>query len=187
MKSLALRGTCLAVFGALTVGLGAAFGLDLDHVALLGVALGGVLGFLPDRALSWRIGGFVAGFAVAWAAYAMRASILPDTSSGRAVAIFGVLMVLVALTLVTRANLPIWSLLVGSAAMAGAYEQTYTASPTLFLTESPVAATTVLLAAAFGVIGSIVISGDKSTERQSVLGPRMYAGAVAVSGKKSVA
>jgi hypothetical protein len=96
-------------------------------------------------------------------------------------------MVLVALTLVTRANLPIWSLLVGSAAMAGAYEQTYTASPTLFLTESPVAATTVLLAAAFGVIGSIVISGDKSTERQSVFGPGMYAGTDAVSGKKSVA
>ena len=143
VKSLVLRGLCLAVLGALTVGLGATFGLDLDQVALLGVALGGVVGLVPDRASGlanrrlrrpaspWpgrrtpRVRGF-----------------LPDTSSGRAVATFGVLMVLVALALATRANLPLWSMLVGSAAMAGAYEETYTAFPSpMFMTDSPVAAT----------------------------------------------
>lgn len=182
-----MRGLCLAILGALTVGIGQTFGLDLDQVALLGVALGGVVGLVQDRTLGWRIGGFVVGFAVVWAAYAMRAGVLPDTSGGRAVAIFGVLMVLVALSLLTRANLPLWSMLVGSAAMVGAYEVTYTASSPTFMTDSPVAATSVLLASAIGVIGSVIVSGDESTDPHSTLEPRRDdADPVEVSDKETV-
>ena len=187
MNSVAVKGLCLALFGALTIGFGHLFGLDLDQVALLGVALGGVVGLVPDRTLTWRIGGFLVGFAVAWAGYAMRAGMLPDTAAGRAVVVFGVLVVLVAVAAVSAENVPLWAMLVGSAAMVGAYEQTYAASPSLFLTDSPTAATTVLLAAALGVAGSMLI-GEPAEKRQSVLGQRrQYTGPTAVETKGSVA
>lgn len=187
MNSLALRGVCLALFGAMTIGFGHLFGLDLDQVALLGVALGGVVGLVPDRSLTWRIAGFIAGFAAAWVGYALRASLLPDAAAGRAVAVFVVLAALVAVAVVSRERLPLWSMLVGSAALVGAYEQTYTAAPSLFLTDSPTAATTVLLAAALGVTGSVLVRGEPSAPRESVLGPRGYGGPAAVDNQESVA
>ena len=159
MKSLAIRGALLALFGSLTVALGHLLGLDLEHVALLGAALGGVIGLTPDRSLAERIAGFGAGFGVAWVVYGLRASVLPDTASGRGVAVFLVLIVLTAITVITVGRVPLWSMLVGTAAMVGAYEETYTASPSLFLADSPIAATTILLAAALGVIGSMIV-GD---------------------------
>lgn len=186
MNSRAVRGVCLALFGALTIGFGHLSGLDLDQVALLGVALGGVVGLVPDRSVTWRIAGFLAGFGVAWAGYGVRAGMLPDTAAGRAVAVFVVLIVLVAIAVASREHLPLWAMLVGSAGMVGAYEQTYAASPSLFLTDSPTAATTVLLAAALGVTGTMLVSGDTSA-RESVLGQRRYAGPVAVDSKESVA
>jgi hypothetical protein len=186
MNSVAVKGLCLALFGALTIGFGHLFGLDLDQVALLGVALGGVVGLVPDRTLTWRIGGFLVGFAAAWAGYAARAGMLPDMAAGRAVAVFAVLVVLVAVAVVSGEHVPLWAMLVGSAAMVGAYEQTYAASPSLFLTDSPTAATTVLLAAALGVTGSMLV-GDPTEERQSVLRPRRYSRPTAVDTKGSVA
>lgn len=187
MNSVAVKGLCLALFGALTIGFGHLFGLDLDQVALLGVALGGVVGLVPDRTLTWRIGGFLVGFAVAWVGYALRAGMLPDTAAGRAVTVFGVIVVLVVVAAVSGERVPLWAMLVGSAALVGAYEQTYAASPSLFLTDSPTAATTVLLAAALGVTGSMLI-GEPAEERQSVLRQRRrYTGPTAVDSKGSVA
>jgi hypothetical protein len=187
MNSVAVKGLCLALFGALTIGFGHLFGLDLDQVALLGVALGGVEGQVPDRTLTRRIGGFLVGFAVAWVGYAMRAGMLPDTAAGRAVTVFGVIVVLVAVAAVSAEHVPLWAMLVGSAAMVGAYEQTYAASPSLFLSDSPTAATTVLLAVALGVTGSMLI-GEPAEKRESVLRTRRrYTGPKAVDSTESVA
>ena len=49
MRKSLLSGCLLAVFAALVVGLGQLLGLDLQHVALLGAALGGILGLVPHR------------------------------------------------------------------------------------------------------------------------------------------
>ena len=88
MRNNIVGGVALAVVAALVVGLGQVLGLDLQHVALIGAALGGVLGLVPDRTPAERIGGFLVGFVVAWAGFAIRAAVLPDTASGRAVAAF---------------------------------------------------------------------------------------------------
>lgn len=154
MNSLFVRGFVLALFGAMTVLFGRALALDLDQVALLGVALGAVIGLVPDQPIINRIGGFAIGFALAWVGYAVRAAVLPDVPMGRAVAVFGVVAVAGVLVGLTAGRLPLWSALIGAAAMVGAYEQTYAASPSLFTTDSPTAATTVLLASAMGVLGS---------------------------------
>jgi hypothetical protein len=166
MRNNVIGGFVLAVVAALIVGLGQVLGMDLQHVALIGAALGGVLGLVPDRSPGERIGGFLVGFVVAWAGFAVRAAVLPDSASGRAVAAFLVIaacLVIAAAMGATPVRLPLWSMLVGVAAIVGAYEETYTNAPSQFLSESPTAATTVLLAVSLGYLAT------------SVLGPQVQA------------
>lgn len=152
MRQTLIGGALLAIAIALLVVLGEAFGLDLQHIALLGALLGAVLGLIPDRSSGERLLGFGVGFVVAWIGYLLRAALFPDTPTGRAVAAFIIVGVCVGIAtiVVGRFSLPLWSLFVGVAAMVGAYEETYTAMPTRVLEESPSAATAVLLAAAVG-------------------------------------
>lgn len=165
MNTRVIKGAVLALFGALTIGLGHLFGLDLDQVALLGVALGAVIGLVPDRSLTERLIGFAIGFALAWIGYGVRAAMLPDTATGRAVAVFAVIIIAMLVVLATGSRIPLWSTLVGAAALVGAYEQTYADSPSLFLSDSPTAATTVLLACAMGVVGSVLLGEDIAGSR----------------------
>ena len=161
-------GLVLAVMAALVVGLGEFLGLDLQHVALLGAALGGVIGLVPDRAPWERIVGFAVGFVFAWIGFAVRAAVLPDSSGGRAVAAF---LVLAASawwsSAATLTRLPLWSMLVGAAAIVGAYEETYTNAPSQFVHESPTAATTVLLAAALGYLATAFLGPQIAVSRRA--------------------
>jgi len=133
-------------------------GSELEHVALLGAALGGVIGLVPADPPLGKLGGFALGFAMSWIAFAIRAAVLPDSTTGRAVAAFLVIAICGAAAAVSAGRVPLWSSLVGAAAMVGAYETAYSSSPSTFLTTSPAAATTVLLAAGFGYIGTTVIT-----------------------------
>lgn len=167
MNSRVIKGIVLALFGALTIAFGHLLGLDLDQVALLGVTLGGVIGLVPDRTLGQRIAGFAIGFVLAWAGYAVRAGMLPDIAAARALVVFGVIAVAMLIVVATGSRIPLWSTLVGAAAMVGAYEQTYAASPSLFVTDSPTAATTVLFAVAMGVLGSVLLGEEVVEAREA--------------------
>src|SRR3954447_13424142 len=83
-----VTGLCLAAFAAVVIALSSLLGLDLEHVALLGAALGGVLGLVPHRPGWGKVAGFLAGFLLAWLGFALRAALLPDSSAGRAGAAF---------------------------------------------------------------------------------------------------
>jgi hypothetical protein len=150
-----LSGTALALCAAFVVLLGG--GSDLEHVALLGAALGGVIGLVPYDPPLGKLGGFFLGFFLAWIAYGVRAALLPDTAAGRAVAAFLVILVCGLVAAVTAGKVPLWSALVGAAAIVGSYELPFTDSPPQFMVTSPPAATTVLLAAGFGYIVTTLI------------------------------
>lgn len=153
-----VAGLVLAVVATLAVTFGDALGLDLESAALVGAACGGVLGLVSDRGPWARLGGFMLGLIIAWAGYGLRAAVLPDTSGGRAIATFLVLALCVALSAATLARLPLWSFLVGVAAMAGAYETTFMISPPDFIKQSTTAATTVLVMVAIGFASTVVFS-----------------------------
>jgi hypothetical protein len=140
MRKSLLSGCLLAVFAALIVWLGQLLGLDLQHVALLGAALGGVLGLVPHQHGWGKLGGFAVGFVVAWLGFALRAAVLPDAASGRAVAAFLVILVCVVASAASRERLPLWSTLIGAVAIVAAYEESYTNSPSDFLNDSLAAA-----------------------------------------------
>ena len=63
----------------------------------------------------------------AWIGYAVRAGFLPDTAGGRAAAVGLVILLCVGITAATVEPPPLWSTLLGTAALAGAYEFTYAA------------------------------------------------------------
>jgi hypothetical protein len=162
MRRALVSGFLLAVAAALIVLLGGFLGDDLEHFALLGAALGGVIGLVPHRSAGGKLAGFGVGFALAWIGFALRAAVLPDAPSGRAVAAFLVIVLCVAVCSVSSGRVPLWSALVGAAAIVGAYEATYTNSPTQFLSDSPTAATTVLVAAGLGYLATNLVAESLS-------------------------
>ncbi|NYG08355.1 hypothetical protein BJ986_002842 [Phycicoccus badiiscoriae] len=164
MRRSLIAGLVLAVFAALIIGLGQLLGLDLEHVALMGAALGGVLGLVPHSLPLGRLGGFAVGFVLAWIGFALRAAVLPDTASGRAVAAFIVVAAIAVACSVSAGRLPLWSGLLGAAAIVGAYEETYTNAPSQFLQESPTAGTTVLFAVALGFLATSLLGESLRSE-----------------------
>ena len=82
----------------------------------------------------------------------------PDSSAGRAVAAFVVVALVAVVTAASRGRLPLWSGLVGAASIVGAYESVYTNAPSQFLSESPAAATTVLLAVGLGYLATNLLA-----------------------------
>lgn len=129
MRKSLLAGVVLAVAAMLVVAMSAALELDLESTALLGVALGAVVALVPDRSPLVRLAGFAAGVVISWLGYVARAALLPDTASGRAVAVGIVVLLCVGVTAATMNRVPLWSVLLGTAGFAGAYEFTFAAAP----------------------------------------------------------
>jgi hypothetical protein len=161
MTSVRLRtcaaGGALALAAGLLADQGSVLGADLPHTALLGAALGAVVGLVPDRTVVGRTGGFLIGFGAAWLGYALRAGVLPDIPLGRAIAAVVVVLAITAAAALSNGRLPLWSGLVGTGALLGAYETTFVTTPTTFLVDSTTAATTVLVSAALGLLVATVV------------------------------
>ena len=162
-----MAGGALALAALVGVVLGDALGWDVDSTILLGVAVGGVLAIVAAGGVFWRLLGFGIGFVVAWASYPIRAGFLPDSSSGRAVAAVLVLLIVTGLIALTFGRTPLWSGLLGVAAMVGAYEAAFTASPPDVLSTSPTWATSILLSAALGFAAGVWFApGDEEEDME---------------------
>lgn len=160
MRKTLLAGLVLAVATLVVVWLSRTFGLELESAALLGVAVGAVVALVPDRTLVWRLAGFAGGVGAAWVGYLLRAGYLPDSTAGRAV----VLVLVIALcTLVALTKAPLWSALLGAAALAGAYEFTYKAAPPEVMATSLGAATSLLFCAAVGLLAAVLAAGPSES------------------------
>jgi hypothetical protein len=158
MRRTLLVGLGLIVVGVLAIFLDSWFGLDLEPVALFGIAVGAVLALVPDRTPFLRLTGFVAGVVVTWVAYFLRAGVLPDTAGGRAVALGLVIALAAGIAAVSFGRIPLWSTLLGAAAMAGAYEFTFDDAPPEVATTSVIAATSLLFTAALGFLVAAVFA-----------------------------
>lgn len=158
MRKTMLAGLLLAVAAVVVVWLSAVFGLELESVALLGAALGAVVALVPDGSPATRLGGFAAGFVAAWIGYVLRAAVLPDTAGGRAVAVGLVVLLCVGATAATVNRLPLWSTLLGTAALSGAYEFTYAAAPPEVMDTSVSTATTLLFNVAVGFLAAALVA-----------------------------
>jgi hypothetical protein len=146
----------LAAMGAVWVG--SALDLNLESVALLGAAMGAVIALVPDRTPLVRLGGFAIGFVIGWAGYVVRAQFLPDTSSGRAVAVGIAVLLCVAVAVATADRITLWTILLGAGAFAGAYEFTYNEAPPELLSTSLSTATTMAFNVAVGFLAGALVA-----------------------------
>lgn len=151
-------GAAVAVLAGVLIDHGAFFGTEFSRSALLGTAVGAVLGLVPHRSAGLRLAGFGAGFAAAWLGYLVRAGLLPDIPLGRALAAVLVISVITAVATATADRVPLWAGLLGGGALIGAFEETYLRAPGDVVGESTVAATTTLLAVAFGFVVTYLVS-----------------------------
>ncbi len=126
--------------------------LELEGTTLLGAVAGAVVGLVPDRSTAMRLAGFAGGFALAWIGYLVRASQLPDTSGGHAVAVAVVVVLCLGVTLASMGRVPLWATLLGAAAFSGAYEFTYAEAPPEVLSTSLTVATAMIFNVALGFL-----------------------------------
>jgi len=171
MRKSLLAGVLLAVAAVVVVLVSAAFGLDLESVALLGAALGAVVALVPDRTPGVRLAGFAAGFLAAWLGYLLRAGALPDTAGGRAVAVGVVVLLCVGVTAASVGRIPLWSTLLGTAALSGAYEFAYAAAPPEVLSTSMSTATTLLLNVGVGFLAAALVAPSEAAGRPRAAKP----------------
>jgi hypothetical protein len=165
MRRSIVAGLLLAAATSVLILISDPLSLNVEQFALIGVLMGALLGLMTDIAVWDRLAGFGIGLVAAWVTYGLRASFLPDSSGGRAVAVVGLLAFLVLIVWLVGGRLHLVPMLIGVAALAGAYELTFLDAPPRFLEESSVAVTGVLLAAAVGfactVLASSLIGPDR--------------------------
>jgi hypothetical protein len=152
MRRTLLAGLVLVIATGLTVLVGEFLDLEVEAVALLGVASGAIVGLVPDQNASRRLAAYVLGFVAAYVGFLVRAAATPDTSAGRAVFAAFVVALCVGAFAISGGRLPLWSALLGSASFAGAYEFTYTQAATRVLDTSVTSATALLLCVAVGFV-----------------------------------
>ena len=174
MRTLVTAGAVVALAIVMLISVGSALDLNVDSAAVTGAVLGAVVALVPDRSTTARLGGFGVGLAAAWLGYVVRAGMLPDTSTGRALTAGLVVLIAVGVCAATWGRLPLWSALVGMAAMTGTYESAYSAAPSLVVDTSLTGVTTALFTAAVGFLAAAPFStgpGGSSTERRGEAAP----------------
>ena len=152
MRRTMLVGAVLAVVAFLVVIVSNWLDLELDSVAMVGIALGAVVALVPDRSPLMRLAGFAAGVVLAWIGFVVRAAFLPDTATGRALTIGLVILLCTAVAAATAARVPLWSTLVGAAALSGAYEYTFAAAQPEVMTTSVTAVTALVMTSGIGFL-----------------------------------
>lgn len=128
---------------------------DLSSTSLLfGACLGAAVGLVPRPGPLMRLAGFALGILVSWIMFAVQAALLPDVVASRVIASAAVILIVTLISLVSGARVPLWSLLAGTAAMLGAYQEVFAAAPYDFIASSIATVGSLLLAAAIGLLAA---------------------------------
>gem|GEM_PF-6357748 len=155
-------GAALGAAAAVGLVLTGLFGWSLDAVVLVGAGAGGILGLVADRGPVQRVLAFLVGMLVASVGYALRAAVLPDNTTARALVAFLVIALIGVIAGVSGSRLPLWAGLLGAVALAGAYEEAFTDSPGSLLTTLPIWLTAVLFMAAVGFAATVFFGRDSA-------------------------
>ena len=73
--------------------------------------MGVVIALVPDRTPLARLAGFSARFVIGWAGYIIRAQFMPDTSTGRAVAVGVTVLLCVAVAALSVDRIALWTVI----------------------------------------------------------------------------
>jgi hypothetical protein len=155
MRRTLLAGVLLALLVPALAAAGALLALDTVWPVLLAAAIM----LVPGAAPLPRLVAFLVGTAVGWMGFAIRVAVLPDLPVSPGIALAVAVLAVTAMAIASADRLPLWAGLAGVAAFSGIYELTYRATPTAFTTQSTIAFTTLLLAAALGAAAGVIARG----------------------------
>lgn len=162
MRRTLISGLLLIAAAFLTVLLGAWLDLDVDAVALTGVAVGAAVALVPHATIGRRMGGFAVGVVLALVGFLVRAALLPDTAGGRAAFAALVVALCVVVAAVSFERIALWSSLLGAGTFAGAFEATYNLAPPRVLENSVNTLSALALCVAVGFVASAIAAPQRS-------------------------
>jgi hypothetical protein len=127
---------------------GSLLGIDPTWAVVLAVALG----LAPGEGRGGRILAFAIGAGAGWLVTALQAGFLPATDTAAMISwLVGAIIVIVVAAATTN-RVPVWAGAAGIATFMGVYGPAFEANPTAFLSESPPALATTLLAGGIGFL-----------------------------------
>ena len=166
MSSL-LRGAIVAGAVALAVVLSTAIGLSSPWPVLLTAAVALVRPLRPGPVVALLVGA-----SAWWLAMALRAGVLADSTSSEVIAAVIAVAICTVAAAASREWMPLWAGLAGAAVFAGLYEPVFADSPTHFLTDSPLAFASVVVAVGLGTVAAAVAAVlERSTSERAIAMP----------------
>ncbi|MGB7979373.1 MAG: hypothetical protein WCF36_01095 [Candidatus Nanopelagicales bacterium] len=156
MKRSLFGGLALALVAYVAVYLGDALNLGLPN-PLLGVAAGGVLALAPGGHRLGRLGGFLVGVVLTLIGYGVNAQFMPASSGGVAVTAALTFALATGASALSMGRMPLWSVLLGVAGFAGAYDFIYDDKPYDFLNSSVQTLGTFLVVFGLGYLAAALV------------------------------
>ena len=161
MAKVPIQGLAVFAAGLVALIINRVLNLELGSIAL-GLAIGAALGLVTSHGVLGRIGGFLLGVVVAVVMYGVRTLFLNTSFEGQVAGLTITLVLIVLICAVTGGRLPLWSALLGSALVVGAYETPYLSNPSNLTSELVQYTTMALLPAALAFLGAVLVSNYRS-------------------------
>ncbi|HUN34876.1 MAG TPA: hypothetical protein VMU95_22970 [Trebonia sp.] len=151
-----IGGLLLAVFALVIYLLPDAFGTPAIAYTVVGLAIGAVVGMLPDADPVARLMGFTLGLLLAFASYVVRGGYLPYTKWWSAGLVFLLLAIITGIAVLFRSSTWFVSMLLGAGTLYGAVELQFQAAPSAYLGSLALAFLSILLGFGIGYMVSAV-------------------------------
>jgi hypothetical protein len=151
-----IGGLLLAVFAAVTYLLPGVLGTPAIAYAVLGLAVGAVVGMLPDADPVARLMGFILGLLLAFASYVVRGGFLPYTKFWSALVVLLLLAIITGITALFRSSTWFISMLLGAGILYGAVELPFQLAPSGYLAAAGLALISIMFGFGIGYMVSTV-------------------------------
>jgi uncharacterized membrane protein (UPF0136 family) len=147
----------LAVFAVVAYLLPGELGTPAIAYTVLGLAIGAIVGLLPDADPVARLMGFTLGLLLAFASYVVRGGFLPYTKWWSAAVVLLLLAIITGITALFRSSTWFVSMLLGAGILYGMVELQFQAAPSAYLASAAVAFLSILFSFGIGYMVSAVL------------------------------
>ncbi|MFN8125432.1 MAG: hypothetical protein U0R64_02835 [Candidatus Nanopelagicales bacterium] len=166
MGKVFVQGLVVMLGGFVALALNQVLNLGLGAIAF-GVAIGAILGLVSDGGPVGRVGSFVVGMLIAMVMFVVQALLLNGSFVGQVLQLVIGLGLITLICALTSGRLPLWSALLGSALVTGAYGTYFQNAPQNLLTELPQYVTASLVPASLAFLATIFVA-DRVVEHTQV-------------------
>lgn len=156
MKRVFLFGVACSALAALVIIIGDLLNLHLQNV-MLGIGGGAILGLVRTHSPAMRYIACLIGFALGLVFYVIRLAVLPATIWGNLVAVVVTLLLVTIIAALSSDRVPMWGMLLGVTMFAGAFDNYFTTTPWLFVSQAIATVAAMLFAVTAGFMVAVLV------------------------------